>query len=127
MQAIVQTILNSWLRFFDFLRFLWNVFVTWINYIWASFMLVLDALLSALASVLVFALQAVTDVLLFIIGLALAILPNMPEKMSIGSIDLGGANRYLPISETVALAGVWAVIFGGIGLYKLAKFVRGAG
>ena len=37
------------------------------------------------------------------------------------------ANRYVPLSEAVGLGATWAVIFGAVFLYKLAKFVRGGG
>lgn len=127
MAAIVQTIVTSFIRFFDFLRYLWMVFVGWINFAWSSSMAVLDALLAASLEIFLFGIRAVTDVLLFIFTIAVALLPTMPDVPQVGSLSLGGANRYVPITEVLALAGVWATIFGAIGAYKLAKFVRGAG
>ena len=128
MGAIVQTLVTSFLRFFDFLRFLWGVFVGWIEAVWSASVLVIDAVLAALSQIMIFFLQAVTDVLLFLLGLAFSILPTMPAPVpNSGSLDLTVVNRYLPFAEIAALTGIWVVVFGAIGAYKLAKIVRGGG
>lgn len=127
MQAIVVTIVNAFTRFFDFLIYLWKVFVGWIEYIWATTMQLLDVIFSVLVTIFVYGLEAVTSVLLFVFSLALALLPTMPDGPTVGGLNLGAANRYLPIAEVAALSGVWVAVFGLIGAYKFAKFVRGAG
>lgn len=128
MFAIVQTIFNSFFRFFNLLEWLWAWLAYWVTAVWGAGVHVLQLVINVAAGLLVFVLQVVTDLIMALFALILTITPEMYAGPGImGGLPLNQVNRYLPFTEVAALSAVWIAIFGGIGAYKLAKFIRGAG
>lgn len=129
MGALIATIVNFARRLFQFFLNIWDVFVSWIYVVWDASMRVIDVLLSLFVQVFVFLAQFLADTLIFILWLAVSILPSMPDGPELSGVGgiISQSNRYIPVGELAALSGVWAAIFAAIGLYKMAKFVRGAG
>lgn len=129
MQALINTIVSFATAIFDFFKGIWEVAVKWIRVVWNAAMDVADLLLSAFLQLFVWIVQGVTEVLLILFSLAVNLLPSMPDSPSVGSLGdiVTQANRYIPVSEMASMTGVWSAIFAAVGMYKLAKFVRGAG
>ncbi len=87
---------------------------------------VLDQLLAWLVLLVGALLNFLVDLFAAGVTALVGILPSMPEPTQAGQIpsllqSFMAANQYVPLSEALALTAVWAVLFAGVGLYKLYK------
>lgn len=121
MQQLIQSI---WRGF----TWLGEMLGGWLSALWAAFVGIVEFFAAWVASFFAnLALLVVEGLFALVLG-ALRLLPAMPEAPEVGALTgLEVANRYFPLGEVMALGGVWAAVFSAVGLYKLAKFVRGAG
>ena len=110
----------------DFVGYFWSFWLDIFTFLTDFALNVLDFSVNFWLAVFVFLANVLADVLLVPLELGVRLLPNMPEAVDSFSVA-SQANVYLPLVEAAALTAAWGSVFGLIGAYKLAKFVRGGG
>lgn len=123
MSAIVTTLANA-------MNWLGQWLVGLLTTLWGVILLVLDAALAVVVSLV----GTVGTVIVGVFGVLLGLLLNLlPDAVTADHSDVSGiqalsaANMYVPIAEVLTLLPVFGAVAGGIGIYKLAKFIRGGG
>lgn len=97
---------------------------------WGAILLVLDAAVALVVGAVGVVGVVIAQLFGLLLTVALSLIPNMPEADHSGTSGLSAlaaANQYVPIAEALAFLPVVGAIAGGIGAYKLAKFIRGGG
>jgi hypothetical protein len=104
--------------------------VTAVVALWGALASAFSAVVAWIAGALAWVVGGVVTVVLGALTFLVALLPAAPspDHSSVGALEqLATVNQYVPVVEALGLLGVWAALFGGVGLYKLVKFLRGAG
>lgn len=123
MGAIVQTIGNGF-----------RAVGSWLEGLllagWNAVLLLLDAILAVVVGLIGVVGTVIVGLFSLLLTAVLALIPSLPEAdtAAAGGVSaLAAANQYVPLAESLALLPVVATVVGGIGIYKLAKFIRGGG
>lgn len=94
-------------------------------------LIVLEQLTGIVSASALWVVDGVLDVLVGILVWLVEQLPLMPasppSNLQAAADMLGFTNRYLPISEVLALLPLYAAVLGGLFIYKGVKLVRGGG
>lgn len=107
-----------------------SAIVATLGALWSALAGVVTAVSAWLVGVLAWVVGGIVAVVLGALTVLVGLLPAAPAP---GSQDLGAleqlavANQYVPVSEGLAMLAVWSALFAGVGVYKLLKFIRGAG
>ena len=125
MGRLLTWLSNAWNGFIGFFTDAWNGLVGYLNDVWR---MVVDIGLwfwnELVPGFIVWFLDVLFDIGVWLVGL----LPRIPEMPQINNFSiLAFANQYIALNEAIALAAIWGTIFGGVGVYKLIKLVRGGG
>lgn len=123
MSAIVNTLANG-------LNAVGSWLVQIVSGVWDVVLLAFDAIGAFLVGLVGLLVTGIVLVLGILLDLLLSAVPDMPQadQTGIGGISaLQAANAYVPLGEALALLPVMGAVAGGIGVYKLAKFIRGGG
>ncbi|TDE84657.1 hypothetical protein [Deinococcus sp. S9] len=97
---------------------------------WNGLLEFLSSIVQFAVDLLVMILNLVVDAFFWIIIFAAHILPDVPDLPGSGSFDtnlLAVANYFFPVAEFLQGLTFIAAVYAGVGLYKLAKFIRGGG
>lgn len=104
--------------------------VSAVTTVWGAILLVLDAILGVVVALIGVLGTVIVSIFGVVLTVLLAALPDVPEPDHAGVSGisaLAAANQYVPVAEALTLLPVVGAIAGGIGVYKLAKFIRGGG
>jgi hypothetical protein len=124
MNAVVATVRSV-------IGWFWDQLVAFLTLAWAAMVALVDQLAAWIVGGVGWVVEGLAFVVFGVLGVVVGFfldMPVFPESAAFNVSEyLGLANRYLPITEAMAMAAVWAAVYGGIFLYKGGKFVRGGG
>jgi hypothetical protein len=104
--------------------------VSAVGALWGALAGAVSAVVAWIGGALAWVVGGVVTVVLGVLTFLVGLLPAAPtpDHSSVGALEqLATVNQYVPVVEALGLLAVWAALFGGVGLFKLAKFIRGAG
>lgn len=99
--------------------------------LWHGFLDSLDGVFSSIIHLINLLLCTLLKLLFWFIETLLGFIPELPQPDT-SSIDTGMnaiamANQFVPLGEMLGLLPLIGSVFGAIGIYKVSKFIRGAG